>query len=117
MKSKKPEKRYRVLGRVNVPLVRHVDSLQEVTLYNGMSMDALPPQESDYVYLTKAQIEEAKQRYKLGISNLIQLVAEAVAREIVEEQRQTTPPVSPPPAKKNKKRSAKTNRGTISRRD
>jgi hypothetical protein len=100
MKSKKPEKRYRVLGRVNVPLVRHVDSLQKVTLYNGMSMDGLPPRESDYVYLTKAQIEEAKQRYKLGISNLIQLVAEAVAREIVEEQRQPTPPVNPQPAKK-----------------
>jgi len=116
MKSKKPEKRYRVLGRVNVPLVRHVDSLQKVTLYNGMSMDALPPRESDYVYLTKAQIEEAKQRYKLGISNLIQLVAEAVARKIVEEQRQTAPPLGPQLAK-NKRRSAKTNRGKVSRRD
>jgi hypothetical protein len=87
MKAKKPEKRYKVLGQINVPLDRPVDLLQKVTLYNGMSMDALPPRESDYVYLTKAQIEEAKQRYKLGISNLIQLVAEAVAREIVEEQR------------------------------
>jgi hypothetical protein len=102
MNSKKPEKRYRVLGKVNVPLDRRVDSLQKVTLYNGMSMDALPPRESDYVYLTKAQIKEAKQRYKLGISNLIQLVAEAVAREVVEEQRQPTPPVNPQPAKKER---------------
>jgi hypothetical protein len=98
MKAKKPEKRYKVLGQVNVPLDRRYDSLQKVTLYNGMSRDALPPRESDYVYLTKAQIEEGKQRYKLGISNLIQLVAEEVAREIVEEQRQTTSPVCPQPA-------------------
>jgi len=102
MEAKKTEKRYKVLGWVNVPLDLRVDSLQKVTLYNGMSMDALPPRESDYVYLTKAQIEEGKQRYKLGISNLIQLVAEAVTREIVEEQRQTPPPVSPPPAKKTR---------------
>jgi hypothetical protein len=102
MKAKKQEKRYKVLGRVNVPLDPRDDSLQKVTLYNGMSMDALPPRESDYVYLTKAQIGEGKQRYKLGISNLIKLVAEAVARKIVDEQRQTTPPVRPQPAKKTR---------------
>jgi hypothetical protein len=116
MKSKKPEKGYKVLERVNVPLVRHVDSLQKVTLYNGMSMDALSLQESDYVYLTKAQIEEGKLRHKLGMSNLIQLVAEAVAREIVEEQHQSTPPVNPQPAKKVRSAPRKQPR-KISRRD